>query len=61
MSATAARATDRKPPPPIPCNTRAPINCGIFCDSAHSTEAPMNNVIAIDRIGRRPYRSLSLP
>ena len=54
ISAIAAWDTDRSPPPPIPCRMRAPISCGIVCDSAHNTEAPTNSAMPINRIGLRP-------
>ena len=56
-----ANVSAKRPPPPIPCNPRAMISCGIVCAAPHSADATTNDTIAISNSSRRPYRSLSLP
>ena len=50
-----------KPPPPIPANARAPINCVMFCAKEHSKLPAAKITYANNRQLLRPNMSLSLP
>ena len=60
-SATTASATGKTAPPPRPCRPRNRMNCHISWLRPHRSDATMNSDRAQMKIGRRPYRSESLP
>ena len=61
MSPMIAWLTETIPPAPIPCSTRASTSCSILCARPQNSDARVNTPMPISIMGRRPYRSPSLP
>ncbi|CSC58265.1 Uncharacterised protein [Vibrio cholerae] len=60
-SAITVNAKAIKPPPPIPCTTRAPIRVGKSTAKVHIAEPTIKIPMLILSMRTRPNRSLNLP
>lgn len=61
MSPMIAWLTEIIPPAPMPWRMRASTSCSMLCAMPQNSEATVNRPMPISIMGRRPYRSPSLP